>query len=127
MTVASLTGQLLARKGEARPSIVHGREPRPARSAPPPEPARCVPAAAPQPAPAADPGPGAPDRRARLTLRLDPNRHRRLRLAAVHTERSLQQLMTAALDAYLAGLDLDCACVRSDAPACAAAQRAQRS
>jgi len=39
--------------------------------------------------------------RARLTLRLDTDRHLRLRLTAAHLDVSLQELVTTAVDAYL--------------------------
>lgn len=42
--------------------------------------------------------------RAALTLRLDAERHLRLRLASALTHRSAQSLMTEALDQFLAGL-----------------------
>jgi hypothetical protein len=38
----------------------------------------------------------------KLSLRLDPERHTRLRVAAAHLRRSGQEIMLAALDAYLA-------------------------
>ncbi len=39
--------------------------------------------------------------RVKLSLRLDRERHTRLRLFAAHTERHLQDILTAALDEYL--------------------------
>ncbi len=45
-------------------------------------------------------GPG--DSRRRITLRLDPVRHRRLKLAATHLGTSLQDVLIAALDSHLA-------------------------
>ncbi|HUZ71672.1 MAG TPA: hypothetical protein VMU87_01695 [Stellaceae bacterium] len=42
-----------------------------------------------------------PDGRARLPLRLDEKRHRRLRLATAHLRKSGQALLLAALDHYL--------------------------
>jgi hypothetical protein len=129
MTVASLNAGLLARKGDARPSVISHQEPWPSRAAP------AAQAASPQ-APAgrsADAagcapegcagglaaGPDAPraqrDRRGRvrLSVRLDAERHRRLRLAALLTETTIQELLTAALDARLDALGLDCPCVRA--------------
>jgi predicted DNA-binding protein len=71
--------------------------------APPAEPAPIVPAAA---APADDTEPtiaGAVRGKARaaFTLRLDPERHLRLRLASAHQHRSSQQIVVEALDRYL--------------------------
>ena len=42
------------------------------------------------------------DAEIRLSFRVDAERHRRLRLAALRQGRSRQQLLIAALDAYLA-------------------------
>jgi len=39
--------------------------------------------------------------RFKYTLRLDPDRHLRVRLVAAHLERSMQDIMTTALDTYL--------------------------
>ena len=52
--------------------------------------------------------------RVRLTLRLDQDRHRVLRLLSVHTGRSLQDILTAALDEYVAEFK-----ARSSSEACA--------
>jgi hypothetical protein len=57
-------------------------------------------------APAGKPGragskAAAAGRKAAFTLRLDPERHLRLRLASALTRRSSQQLVTAALDTFL--------------------------
>lgn len=54
---------------------------------------------------------------AKVSLRLDADRHRRLRLAALHQGSSGQKLLLAALDAYLDSsgahaLEKDCACLR---------------
>ena len=54
---------------------------------------------------------GDPRSRARVSLRLDDRRHRRLRIAAVHLDASLQQLLTHALDQYLAQVAPDCPCM----------------
>ena len=43
-------------------------------------------------------------RRAAFTLRLDAERHLRLRLASTLTDRSAQQIVTEALDQFLAGM-----------------------
>lgn len=99
---ASITGSLLARKGEAGASPA---------------------------SPRADLG-GWPDTPAahetavphRLTFRLDAERHRRLSIAAAQLQVPLQQLLATALDRYLATLaetELSgCACLRKSAPCC---------
>lgn len=58
--------------------------------------------ARPRPRTAADPSKG--KRRAAFTLRLDPDRHLRLRLASTVHGKSAQVLVTEALDAMLAGM-----------------------
>lgn len=50
------------------------------------------------------PAPGAPGRKAAFTLRLDPDRHLKLRLACAVSGRSAQQIVTGALDQLLATL-----------------------
>lgn len=93
---ASLTAALMTRKGEAQPSRLFTLAP-PVVTAPPrlkrPE------------TPAKD--------RRRLTLRLDPERHMRLKLAAAHLDLSLQDILIAALDAHLAR-EAPCPCLASD-------------
>lgn len=71
------------------------------------------------PPPTFTPGP-APDRAdgAKVSLRLDADRHRRLRLLALHQRSSGQKLLLAALDAYLDEMSVAvmggaCACLRS--------------
>jgi len=54
-------------------------------------------------------------RRAKISLRLDHERHRRLRLAAAHTERHLQDLIIEALDRHLDELT---GCVRAGGCVC---------
>jgi len=64
-----------------------------------------------------------------LSLRLDPARHRRLRLAAAHLDRTEEALMLAALDHYLGNvvsplLEGRCACLeegRTTGQGCVAA------
>lgn len=56
-------------------------------------------AVAPAPRPRAAPGSKS---KAAFTLRLDPERHMQLRLACVYGRKSAQQIVTAALDEYLA-------------------------
>jgi hypothetical protein len=47
-------------------------------------------------------------KRAAFTLRLDPDRHLKLRLACTIRNRSAQQIVTEALDALLGGMpDID--------------------
>jgi hypothetical protein len=74
--------------------------------APEPEP---VAEAAPAPAavvslPRRRAAPAAAGRKAAFTLRLDPDRHMRLRLASAVTARSAQQIVTEALDTFLSTL-----------------------
>jgi len=52
------------------------------------------------------------DGRVALTLRLDRERHRRLRIFAARHERTSQEVILEALDAYLAACGGDCACLR---------------
>ncbi len=108
---ASITGSLLARKGEAGPSPA-------ARTF---EPHRPSPDAGdrtlPLPSPTVrdrDPAAGPH----RLTFRLDDERHRRLSIASARLQLPARHLLAAALDRYLAELcesELkDCACLRKD-------------
>lgn len=61
---------------------------------------------------------GGQGKRAKLSVRLDPDRHLRLKLAAAHLRRSSQTIMIEALDAFLAdmapALATDCACLNKD-------------
>jgi hypothetical protein len=78
--------------------------PAPARAKAPPVPAEVAPAevvALPRRQPAAAAAPG---RKSAFTLRVDAERHLRLRLATAVTGRSAQQLVTQALDQLLASL-----------------------
>jgi pyruvate/2-oxoglutarate dehydrogenase complex dihydrolipoamide acyltransferase (E2) component len=118
---ASLSAQLLMRKGEAKPSIPHPlsgvqsleqfeQDVMQRLSAPPsalPPRAEASPAA-PEPVAAADDAAPAPIplssnrvRKAAFTLRLDADRHLKLRLLSAHSGRSSQQLVVAALDQFL--------------------------
>lgn len=108
---ASITGSLLARKGEAGPSPA-------------------TPASAPRdltPDAWIDmprlPVPAAPDSTLaaaphRLTFRLDDERHRRLSIASARLQLPAQHLLAAALDRYLSDLcenELkDCACLKKE-------------
>lgn len=123
---AMLTASLMVRKGAAQPSrlftlptpvaqplpspAAKAGAPAPAATAPVPASAASVPAATAR-APAATEF-STLDRR-RLTLRLDPDRHLRLKLAAAHLHLSLQELLIAALDAHLAR-EAPCACLASE-------------
>jgi len=116
-SVATLSGSLLVRKGEARPAVLSavpaqrfdlattggGARPRPRLAR-----AGGGPPGGPAPHPVA------------MTLRLDGERHRRLRLFAACTERSMQSILVAALDAYIARACADddhgCACLRDGVP-----------
>jgi hypothetical protein len=110
MTVASLNARLLARKGDARPAPIDtGKDRARAASA---HPSKGRPTAGPWPAAAGPETPATdPRSRARVSLRLDDGRHRRLRLAAIHLDASLQQILTHALDQYLAQVAPDCPCM----------------
>ena len=68
----------------------------------PPAPAAVVPLRKRAPAPAPVAAASVAGRKAAFTLRLDAERHLRLRLATAVTGRSAQQIVTAALDALLA-------------------------
>ena len=76
MKTASLSSSLLVRKGAAAPSAILGSRP---------------------------PPPSRPDHngRVRLSVRFDSDQHLRLQLAAVHTNRSMRDLIATALDRYL--------------------------
>ncbi len=104
MTVASLDQHLMARKGTAAPA--GGRRHDVATPAPKAETTLTAPPA---------PRPPAQGASARLSLRLNAAQHRRLRVAAACHGVSMQALITAALDHYLADVDHVCACVRDSA------------
>lgn len=98
MKAARLRSELLARKGAAAP-VPAANEPQPQAATRP----RLA---------AVDRGPATTGRpepdlkrdkfgRARLSVRLDPHRHLRLKLLAAHHRMSLQETVVAALDAYL--------------------------
>src|SRR5262245_2506255 len=58
----------------------------------------------------------APDPRARISLRLDDERHLKLKLTAAHLQKKLQDVVIAALDGYLdqvgpAVMNGNCACL----------------
>ena len=69
----------------------------------------------------AKPRPRAKAQRTQVTLRLDSSRHRRLKLTSAHLRVSQQDLVTAALDAYLNDisaelLNSDCTCITMQEP-----------
>lgn len=107
MKAARLKGDLMSRKGAARPVPSEGaRHRNPSGRAIVPVLAAVDPGSAKRPAK----GPvGNRDQelkrdkfgRARVSLRLDSQRHLRLRLLAAHSQLSLQESLIAALDAYL--------------------------
>jgi hypothetical protein len=67
-----------------------------------PEPVRAAPPKMPAPTPAARQRKAPGDKaKAAFTLRLDPGRHLKLRLACAVTHRSAQQIVTEALDEFL--------------------------
>jgi hypothetical protein len=126
MSAATLSSNLLASKGGAAPAGGRSRTPKRAVAAG----LRPVGAGTSTASPTASPkapgdlpaGPqgevvhddgGAPPgaERARVTLRLDGERHRRLRVAAACRGESMQTVMVAALDAYLASGAGGCVCV----------------
>ncbi len=70
------------------------------------------------PPPKYDTGSSARSDGAKVSLRLDADRHRRLRLVALHQRSSGQRVLLDALDAYLeefgaAAMDGTCTCLRS--------------
>lgn len=93
--------ETFATEAAALPEPVAASEPEPEpEPEPTPAPARAAEVVKlPKRAPAAAPG-----RKAAFTLRLDSERHLRLRLATALTARSAQQIVTEALDLYLASL-----------------------
>lgn len=56
--------------------------------------------------------------RVALTLRLDRERHRRLRIFCARHECSSQEVIVRALDAYLETCGEDCACLRGETEDC---------
>lgn len=100
MSLATLSGELLARKGDAAPAggRSHPHESSPATG--------LRPVAAPK---AASNG-----SRVRLSLRLDSERHRRLRVAAACQNQSMQAVMLAALDRHLADAAGGCSCIADE-------------
>ena len=129
---ARLNAELLARKGQALPtsgfaytSIAHDE---PLRALERPallRPSTAVAAVASRhdarTACRHQPGPAAGRReadRVALTLRLDRERHRRLRIVGARHECSSQAVIVRALDAYLATCGDRCACLRGETEDC---------
>jgi hypothetical protein len=137
--VAALSSSLLARKGNAMPASLGGLPPHPLMPQrldgwlPPPFPPEPMPPRRPArpvseipvteipvteipPARAAS-NPPSHNRGVKVSLRLDEDRHLKLRLAAAHQHRSGQEILLAALDAYLktcaaTAMDGNCACLK---------------
>jgi hypothetical protein len=120
---ARLTSDLLARKGHALPTggFAHAKldliPPQPTIA----KPERSVQAGAtPREALRQSRHPAArqarkpaADERVAFTLRLDPERHARLRILAARRGRSGQEMLLKALDAYLEACAADCPCLRT--------------
>ena len=119
---ARLTSDLLARKGQALPTggFAHAKldliPAQPAMAKPEREPQ--APASRRQRSTSAPQEPGHPrqpaaDERVAFTLRLDPERHARLRILAARRGCSGQEMLLKALDAYLEACAADCPCLRT--------------
>jgi hypothetical protein len=125
---AILSSALVARKGKAEPtgdtpvrpqdivSAVYANQSPEASNSSRPRPVLA-------PVPSSNHGPDSTDgRRARVSVRLDRERHLKLRLTAAHLDNSLQDIMTDALDRYLEQISPDvlrndCACLGVANPA----------
>ncbi|HYZ25425.1 MAG TPA: hypothetical protein VE597_00820, partial [Geminicoccaceae bacterium] len=119
---ARLTSDLLARKGHALPTggFAHAK-----LDLIPPQPTIAKPERQPQAPPSRrrrsttalqEPGrtrQPASDDRVAFTLRLDPERHARLRILAARGGCSGQEMLLKALDAYLEACAADCPCLRT--------------
>jgi len=112
---ASLTSALLVRKGRAVPagyvSVASA-----VRSDTAEDIARPAPTAVGAVRPRAAQRPRRRDPRPRISLRLDDERHLRLKLTAAHLHKNLQDIVVAALDGYLeqigpAVMNGNCACL----------------
>ena len=124
---ASLTARLLVSKGSAKPAGFSAARDYSRLSLVGPTPAANRPNATVQTRTAPTKAPGvAKPARVKMSLRLDPGRHLRLKLTAAHMRVSVQELLTNALDQYLNQvgpqvLGGDCRCanapdVNSDRP-----------
>jgi len=72
----------------------------------------------------------APDSRTRLSLRLDDERHLKLKLTAAHLHKKLQDVVIAALDGYFdqvgpAVMNGQCACLEGGGCAARGSERAE--
>ncbi len=56
--------------------------------------------------------------RVALTLRLDRERHRRLKVFGARNQQTTQEVLLKALDAYLEACGADCACLRGEPDDC---------
>lgn len=119
---AILSSALVARKGKAEPTGYTPVRPQDIVSAVyanqyPEESNSSRPRPVLAPVPTSNNGPVPTDsRRARVSVRLDRDRHLKLRLTAAHLDNSLQDVMTDALDRYLEQISpdvlrTDCACL----------------
>jgi len=117
---AALSGALMARKGAAVPAgytPVRPQAPQTLRQAKQyPGNSRSEPAPIKLVTDRVSPPPEV--RRARVSVRLDRDRHFKLKLTAAHLDRSLQDVLIDALDSYLEQigpevLRNDCACLRA--------------
>jgi hypothetical protein len=128
MTPARLTSSLLVRKGQAQPiGDLDGPccglvQPLPAggaltRSAAPRAPMVeiLVPARVPMPATAGS-GRSGQDDPVNLTVRIDRTMHTRLRVLAAREQRTNQDIVRCALDAYLNAFAAGCTCVGGPKP-----------
>ena len=127
---ASLTSALLVRKGAAVPAgyVSLAAAVRGVRAPEPPD-ASVTPLAEADKAAGSRPRRrrSAADPRARISLRLDDERHLKLKLTAAHLHKKLQDVVIAALDGYLdqvgpAVMNGNCACLEGGCAARGAKQ-----
>jgi hypothetical protein len=113
---ARLTGELLARKGEALPAT--GMATATLALAPTRPTLVRAGVAASSDGERRQPAGRREDDRVALTLRLDRERHRRLRIFSARHDCSGQDVIVRALDAYLEGCSDHCACLRGETEHC---------
>ena len=105
-SVARLTSSLLTRKGSAQPAVPAPHRvglPLAGKASAPAKPvllAKPNQRSTPDPRHGTQPGNQRGKKRVRVSLRLDLDRHRKLKLVAMQTGRTLQSLLTQALDDY---------------------------
>ncbi len=121
---AKLTSDLLVRKGQASPTggFAHtGIDPTQLLPAPTTLDLPRIGAAlgTGRPAAAARRASARAEGRVALTLRLDRERHRRLKVFCARSQQTTQEVMLKALDAYLEAGGADCACLRGEPEDCA--------